>query len=590
MRRSFVRRTSVAISGGGPSGLTAAILLGRWGVPCTLIEPLEAPSSHPRAHVLSARTMEIARDLGVEPAIVAEAPPMETWSRFRYCTAVDGSDFGVAEHGSSAAAADLERASPCSVAHVSQPRFEAVLRARLAELPVRTLYGRRVVSVTPDGALLDDGETVEATRVVGADGPRGAVRSALRPERDVALERALGVSSLSPLQHFVSVHFESRELAERLRGREAMLYFVFNERTVSVVVAHDLERGVFNLQAPFFPPDDPPTDFLACFHKAPSDLVVHPPKTWAMRARVDAHFSSDNLYLVGDAAHEMPPSGGFGLNCAVQDAHNLAWKLARSASGDDAWLESYESERRPAAAKAVAVAVDNYKRGLLVPDALGAPPRALDAGRAAVGLAAVLGPTAHQAARSALRASTGFAYRAAFGGVPCTSRLTKLLDARAELPLYFPHVDLGVCYDGRSTTDAAFDALVHARHASGAQPFVPSFEAGRRLPHFPTRTASSSLDCVFDSVRHRPDFVVLVFALGCRSIFANAAPPDVRVVEALPTDTSAFNSIAQGDDASSPVVAALVRPDAIILRVWTAADVDESGVRASMHAALRRRL
>ena len=125
-------------------------------------------------------------------------------------------------------------------------------------------YGRRVERVTLDrgGAdvELDDGSGVRSRRLVAADGFPGVARRAVAAAAgpDVADRVAdLGHHDAAPaLQHFVSVAFESRSLAERLLagGRAAMLYFVFNQKTISVVVAHDLRKGTFNLQYPFFPP------------------------------------------------------------------------------------------------------------------------------------------------------------------------------------------------------------------------------------------------------------------------------------------------------------------------------------------------
>ena len=262
-------------------------------------------------------------------------------------------------------------------------------------------YGRRVATldVSDDGALatLDDDSTVAARRVVAADGVRGAARLAVvakakRERRQT--DRAPGQSHLDAapaLQHFVSVAFESRELADRLRDRPAMLYFhtarrfrrrvaatprlrrgypvetrrsdaavatwkfgrdrrtsrryfVFNAATVAVVVAHDFRKGIFNLQVPFFPPAERPGDAaapvavrnaVAALTTTPlRDVAISSARPWLMRARLDDFFAcSDVGFLAGDAAHEMPPSGGLGLNTAVGDAHNLAWKLALANRG-----------------------------------------------------------------------------------------------------------------------------------------------------------------------------------------------------------------------------------------------------------------
>ena len=88
LRVALARRrvaTKVVVSGGGPAGLVTALALGRAGTPCALVEPRTAPSAHPRAHVLTARTLEICEDLGLGDALRQIAPPLERWRRFRYC-------------------------------------------------------------------------------------------------------------------------------------------------------------------------------------------------------------------------------------------------------------------------------------------------------------------------------------------------------------------------------------------------------------------------------------------------------------------------------------------------------------------------
>ena len=327
--------------------------------------------------------------------------------------------------------------------HLSRAEYESLrdeeegslfAESRL-DADVETRYGRRVVDVGLDdgvACVLDDGATLDAEYLVAADGPRGAAAGVvLAAAENDAGDRVPGVAhhlDAPALQHFVSVAFRSRDLAARLRARPAMLYFVFNEATTSVVVAHNLDEGLFNLQFPVFPPAERPGDAAAprnvrrevrALTAAPlADLKIESARPWLMRARLADRFALDShrAFLVGDAAHEMPPSGGFGMNTAVGDAHNLAWKLARAsagaANGRDL-LASYERERRPAAAANVALSVDNWRRGLLIPEALGLPPRALDLAKVAAPTSAAFKTTTAAARRGAARRRDGGRRRAA---------------------------------------------------------------------------------------------------------------------------------------------------------------------------------
>lgn len=583
LRRGFASagnqaRRPVVISGGGPAGLTCALLLGRWKVPCVVVEPLEKPSDHPRAHVLSTRTMEIFREVGVEESIKKLQPPLEEWRRFRYCRVIDeDEDFGVADHASSEAFTNLRECSPCFVTHVSQPKVEAVLRARLASYSdVKTMYGRKITRIDPSGSgsvELDDGTRLDAEYVVGADGPRSVVRDTFFQPSSTQerLSEIVGAPVHGPpLQHFVSMHFQSKELGRRLlESRPAMLYFAFNETGAKVVVAHDLSTGLFNLQVPFFPPFqgpdlNPAGAVASCLSQVPEDVEYGTPRVWTMRAKLDETFSmpEKKAFLIGDSCHEMPPSGGFGLNAAVQDAHNLAWKLARNEQ-----LETYDAERRPAVAATIAVAVDNWRRGLLVPEALGAPSqRSFDFVKRTFSMGFFVAGS--DATKAAFNFGSHLVYRAAFRErKPNAAPLDEILRTRRELPLFFPNVDLGAEYDGNSAEDAALAARSKARHESGAQPYEPKFRRGSRLPHFLVGSddaSVSSLDLVAKASAEKPNFVLLVLDPD----FKPSPEVECEVVGASPCDKGELVRLLEPGGTTLPA-AVLVRPDGYIARVYS---------------------
>jgi 2,4-dichlorophenol 6-monooxygenase len=102
-------------------------------------------------------------------------------------------------------------------------------------------------------------------------------------------------------------------------------------------------------------------------------VEVHAISNWQFEGVVADRFRAGPVFLLGDAAHRHPPTGGLGLNCAVQDAHNLAWKLAAVLDGhaDEQLLDTYQSERRLIAAQYVAHALENAGRNMMVSNALG---------------------------------------------------------------------------------------------------------------------------------------------------------------------------------------------------------------------------
>lgn len=353
-----------------------------------------------------------------------QTPPLAEWSHFRYCTSLLGADIAAQDHTQGAAWAALRGASATQMAHLSQPKLEAILRAeaerRVGDAGGQLLFGYECVALNHDsggvqaelrrvgsvGSAADDGlpdagkdcMLVEADQMLACDGSHSPMRDLL----------GLRLRGPPPLQHFKSVHFTAPELAPLLRksGREAMLYFVFNRGAIAVLVAHNINQGQWVAQLPFFPglQDGSELDREACT-KAIADCIggasaaaaggesvrvggslratgdaavrfeVHSIGSWAMSARVAERLTLGHVHLLGDAAHQFPPAGAFGANTGFQDAHNLCWKLAAVHHGHagSALLRSYDTERRPVALANARLSVHNYVRGLRVTNALGLP-------------------------------------------------------------------------------------------------------------------------------------------------------------------------------------------------------------------------
>lgn len=300
--------------------------------------------------------MEVFRKLdGLAEEIQRSQPPVDLWRKFVYCTSLTGPVLGSVDHMQPQ---DFEKVvSPVSVAHFSQYKLIRLLLKKLEDLnfhickpeglndePFRggeLLMGHECVKINATGqsvnvtaSHLKEGKYTErnisCNILVGTDGAGSTTRKLagieLRGEKD--------------LQKLVSVHFLSRDLGQYLLNeRPGMLFFIFNTEAIGVLVAHDLMQGEFVLQMPFYPPQQSLDDFSpeTCKHlilkmvgQELSDIDVIDIKPWVMHAEVAEKFvSCDNrIILAGDAAHRFPPAGGFGMNTGIQDAHNLAWKIA----------------------------------------------------------------------------------------------------------------------------------------------------------------------------------------------------------------------------------------------------------------------
>lgn len=187
----------------------------------------------------------------------------------------------------------------------------------------------------------------EGSYLIAADG----ASSCLRQQAQIDMPGECGI------QHLMNVHFSSRALAQATEHRPAMLYFLYNAQVICVLVAHHFPTGEFVAQLPFFPPVQTPDDFDpatvktlldAAIGQALPDLTVHSVRPWTMDCQVAERFRAGRVLLAGDAAHRFPPAGGFGMNTGIQDAHNLAWKLALVLHGhaNDTFLDTYEVRKK----------------------------------------------------------------------------------------------------------------------------------------------------------------------------------------------------------------------------------------------------
>jgi 2-polyprenyl-6-methoxyphenol hydroxylase-like FAD-dependent oxidoreductase len=350
----------VLICGAGAAGLTLAIDLARRGTSFRLIEKLDGPFRGSRGKGIQPRTQEIFEDLGIIDRVVAVGglyPPQREY-RDDGCYA----ESQIIEH---------EDPTPAEPYHIPLlvPQFltERVMRERLVELGHQPDFECELVGVEQD----KDGVTArligkageEVIRVryfVGADGGRSFVRHAL----DIGFPgKTLGVRAVVA------------DVVLTGLGRDA--WHRFNDgsmdRQMSLCPLPGTE--LFQLQAPI--PLEGDVDLSAeglstmVAERTGRDNIRIQSVSWVsafnMNARLADRYRVGRGFLVGDAAHIHPPTGGQGLNTSVQDAYNLGWKLAAVVAGaPDALLDSYEEERRPIAESMLGLAtklLDAVKRG-----------------------------------------------------------------------------------------------------------------------------------------------------------------------------------------------------------------------------------
>src|SRR5262245_47205179 len=469
----------VLIAGGGGAGLTSSMLLSRLGVESLLVSALPGTSVLPKAHVLNQRTMEIFTDLGVATEIYERGTPPEQMRHSAYYVGFVGPDpaYGrllgrMESWGAGGLDADWAAASACRQANLPQIRLEPILKARAEALaPGRVLFNTELVDLEQDAhgvtAMVRDkgsgtDSLVRARYVLACDGGR-------------TVGRRLGVEMQGPrdVMRIVSVYM-SADLSRWARDPDVLIRWLWipHRGTLATLVpmgphhwGPDSEEWVFHLNYETNDTraiDDAQVvaDMKDALGLPELDPKVHVVSRWALEGILADRFQVGRVFMVGDAAHRHPPTGGLGLNSAVHDAHNLCWKLAAVLVGQagEELLTTYDAERRPVDARNVQRSMENGMNHAVVGEAMGFL-RDQDTQANLSGLRRALGDTPQDVAdrRRALAAIA-----------------TQSMEFREHC------VEYGQRYDSPAVVaDGTPDAI----SADDVRLYVPSTRPGAPLPH-----------------------------------------------------------------------------------------------------------
>lgn len=443
--------------------------------------------------------------------------------------------------------------STCQPAHLAQNKFVSLLLDEAQQSLNNDMdatehnngkhlhYGEGITNITEhknvrnhNQSLISvetsNGQVYHTKYLLAADG----VHSFTRKHFGIPM---LGDNSI---QNLINVHFRTnKRLSELLMERssahhnghnQAMLHFVYNPQLVGVFVCHDGNEGEWVLQIPFFPPFQTLDDFneVAVRDMIWAGLLGLRPKDdaydgcdfdvlslrpWTMASLVaQSYFNqSMNVALVGDAAHAFPPAGGFGMNTGLQDAHNIAWRLAlqlyrermvRDTDSDasdttisNSVLAKYESDRKPIATQNAALSVRNYQRTLRIAKAcyldaqhpqllmkmLDSPPVNFLPLEARQDMFRRLVRVAMMPLASLLKGSEGSQY--AFHANHVERNVRSILKSGGSLPLVFPRYELGFSYDTSEKTECA---------TNDTAGYYPRIRVGHRMPHVNVEVITSS--------------------------------------------------------------------------------------------------
>jgi putative polyketide hydroxylase len=372
----------VLIVGGGVVGLSASLFLAHQGVASVLVERHAGTSIHPRARGVNGRTMELMRELGLEEdvrkagASIAASVGIHTGPTLRDVLEKRGGGGwllrrirarGVRGQGS--------RKSPTGPCRCTQDHLEPVLLHAARARGVDARFSTELEDFAQDEAGITARvrdrrtgavDSIRARFLIAADGARSPVRERLSVKQ---VGRGL-------LTNQLNLYFRA-DLTALVRGREFSMCLVENPDVRGLLASvNNTDLWVFHVS--YFPergerPEDfPPERCVDLIRKAIGlpdlDIDLKGALPWQSAVRVAERYQHGRVFLAGDAAHIMPPWGGFGANTGIQDAHNLAWKLAAVLAGQagPGLLETYDEERNPVGMAVAEIAGSmNDARGLM---------------------------------------------------------------------------------------------------------------------------------------------------------------------------------------------------------------------------------
>lgn len=350
------KSTSVLIVGGGLAGLSAALFLAWRGVPSVLVERHPGSSLHPRAIGFTTRTLEIFRAVGIDRSIpqipLGHGRPRRVAVESlagRWAAEVEWSPSKRQTAESDGPSPPTIGYSPCTGAAIAQDRLEPIIRTKAIELGADVRLNTELITLDQDAtgvtASLRTREgheyVLRADYMIAADGHASPVREVLGIARSGHgfMHVVRSVLFRAPLDQYLEAGISQFELDQP--GLKGMLTTYRDGRWL-LMVSDDEERDEAALRQMI----------IRAIGRSDLEIEIITTGRWVLSALIADRFSSGRVFLAGDAAHTLPPArGGYGANTGIEDAFNLAWKLASVVSGlsTPELLDSYDAERRPIA-------------------------------------------------------------------------------------------------------------------------------------------------------------------------------------------------------------------------------------------------
>ena len=368
MSRDQEFQTDVLVVGTGPMGATTALALATYGVRVHVVNRYNWTANTPRAHITNQRAMEVLRDLGVEQEARRDATPWEWMGDTLFTTSLAGPEiarlrtWGTGDER----IGDYLQASPCPMMDLPQNKMEPLLVKNAVERGAVFSFNTEYLSHQQDAHgvtvslrdLFDGREyTVRARYLVGADGAKSKVMHDAGLEVEGQLARAATAYVLF-----------TADLTRYVAHRPSILYWMVTSDASFGEIGMGLLRAIepwnqwiagwgFDMSKgePDFSPEEIKRKVRALVGDPNLEFTVNSTSAWYVNQAHAPVYSSGRVFCGGDAVHRHPPSSGLGSNTSMQDAFNLAWKLAFVVKGHagEELLDSYTLERAPVGAQIV---------------------------------------------------------------------------------------------------------------------------------------------------------------------------------------------------------------------------------------------
>lgn len=367
-----VQEVPVLVIGGSLVGLATSMFLGTHAVPCLSVEKHRGTAIHPRAGYFQLRTLELMRAAGIDDRVIKAAHELydpngglnavETLAGREIANYIPDINQGV------------EDVSPARRLFMPQQVLEPLLKERALELGSRIEYGTELVSFEQDGAGVTatvrnidslQERQIRAQFMVACDGNRSPVREQLGI-------RMVGHPVMS---NSITIYFRA-DCSRALRDRNLGVIYVNNPRVRGFFRLEKTGLGGFLVVFTVGDIHQPEARNAAgdmsfaraaqlvrdAVGQADLDVKVEDVASWVAVCRAAERYQEGRVFIAGDAAHHMPPTGGFNGNTGIQDAHNIAWKLACVVRGEAGrgLLDAYNQERQPVGMLAMEQAYQRY--------------------------------------------------------------------------------------------------------------------------------------------------------------------------------------------------------------------------------------